>query len=96
MGEPTCSNVQVSITESIGYEKETRGTETSKYPQEEKETSIFKVAASEMERGQTGIYSGVADHQKAEESIGEDVWKGVPKEVRVPYPKCFQSEMTPE
>ena len=31
----------------------TRGTETSKYPEEEKETSIFKVAASEMERAQT-------------------------------------------
>jgi hypothetical protein len=40
MRELTCGNAQVSITESIGYEKETRGTETSKYPQEEKETSI--------------------------------------------------------
>ena len=35
-------------------EKETRGTETSKYPEEEKETSISQVAASERERGQTG------------------------------------------
>ena len=34
----------------------TRGTETSKYPEEEKENlSISKVAASEMERGQTGV-----------------------------------------
>ena len=31
----------------------TWGTETSKYPEEEKETSISKVAASEMERAQT-------------------------------------------
>ena len=32
----------------------TRGTETSKYPEEEKENlSISKVAASEMERAQT-------------------------------------------
>ena len=31
----------------------TRGTETSKYPEEEKEKSIPKVAASEMERAQT-------------------------------------------
>ena len=37
----------------IACEKETRGTETSKYPEEEKETSIFLVAASERERGQT-------------------------------------------
>ena len=34
--------------------KGTRGTETSKYPQEEKTTVIFLVAASERERGQTG------------------------------------------
>ena len=33
----------------------TRGTETSKYPEEEKETSISGVAASEMERAQTGV-----------------------------------------
>ena len=38
----------------IVIEKVTRGTETSKYPEEEKETSIFLVAASERERGQTG------------------------------------------
>ena len=35
-------------------EEGTRGTETSKYPEEKKETSISKVAASEMERAQTG------------------------------------------
>ena len=35
--------------------KGTRGTETSKYPEEEKETSISGVAASEMERAQTGV-----------------------------------------
>ena len=33
--------------------KGTRGTETSKYPEEEKETSISLVAASERERAQT-------------------------------------------
>ena len=37
----------------IVIEKVTRGTETSKYPEEEKETSIFLVVASERERGQT-------------------------------------------
>ena len=42
------------ILNQIGIERETRGTETSKYPEEEKETSIFLVAASERERGQTG------------------------------------------
>ena len=33
--------------------KETQGTETSKYLEEEKETSIPKVAASEMGKAQT-------------------------------------------
>ena len=36
MGQPTPSNVGVFTTESIGCEKQTRGTETSKYPEEYK------------------------------------------------------------
>ena len=83
MGEPTYSNVYVSYTESIGIEKGTRGTETSKYPQEEKETSIPKVAASEMGEGQTTVYCGVADHHKDRRSIAEDDWKVAPKTVKV-------------
>ena len=35
--------------------KGTRGTETSKYPEEEKERSIPGVAASEMGRAQTSV-----------------------------------------
>jgi hypothetical protein len=62
MGEPTCGNAQVSYDEYIVIEKVTRGTETSKYPEEEKEKSISQVAASERERGQTIVYYGVADH----------------------------------
>ncbi len=58
MGQPTMSNVIVSMSESIAHEKGTRGTETSKYPEEEKETSIFLVAASERERVQTSFYWG--------------------------------------
>ena len=69
MGEPTYGNAYVSYTESIGMQKVTRGTETSKYPEEEKETSIFQVAASERERVQTGIYSGVAGHAKDAASL---------------------------
>ena len=55
MGQPGWSNVQSFLRESITQVKETRGTETSKYPEEEKETSIPKVAASEMGRAQTGM-----------------------------------------
>ena len=41
------------MNESIVHEKGTRGTETSKYPEEKKETSISSVAASESEGAQT-------------------------------------------
>ena len=49
----------------IVLQEGTRGTETSKYPEEKKEKSIPVVAASEEGRGQTrGLRtSGVADHQ---------------------------------
>ena len=40
--------------EHIGGGEATRGTETSKYPEEEKSTEIPPVAASERGRGQTG------------------------------------------
>ncbi len=40
MGKPTARNGVVSISEYIGNRRQTRGTETSKYPEEEKETSI--------------------------------------------------------
>ena len=39
--------------EYIVYGRETWGTETSKYPQEKKEKSIPRVAASEKGRAQT-------------------------------------------
>ncbi len=41
------SNFQSSCAECIGVEKQTQGTETSKYLEEKKETSIPSVAASE-------------------------------------------------
>ena len=53
MGKPGGSYVPSSMNESIVHEKGTRGTETSKYPEEEKETSIPSVAASESEGAQT-------------------------------------------
>ena len=54
MGEPGCGNAQSSTDESIVCEKGTRGSETSKYPEEKKENSISLVVASEEGRGQTG------------------------------------------
>ena len=47
----------------IGRAEGTRGSETSKYPEEKKENSITLVVASETVRGQTGRLrsSGVED-----------------------------------
>ena len=50
MGQPSWSHVQLSMPEHIGHEKTTGGTETSKYPEEEKSTEIPLVAASERGR----------------------------------------------
>ena len=49
IGKPVSSNVGTSTTESIGCVKTTQGTETSKYPVEEKAIAIFLVVASEKE-----------------------------------------------
>ena len=53
MGEPGWSNVQSPMNEFIVHEEGTRGSETSKYPEEKKENSISLVVASEEGRGQT-------------------------------------------
>ena len=44
---------QLPMRKYIAHQEGTRGTETSKYPEEEKEKSISRVAASEKERAQT-------------------------------------------
>ena len=75
----------VSIYKYIVYRRETRGTETSKYSQEEKEKSIPKVVASEIGRAQTKCRNtfGVEDHNKLLEIIAELFWESRPKRVKV-------------
>jgi len=53
MGEPTVRNGTGRISEFIGYTRQTRGTETSQYLEEEKANAISQVAASETETAQT-------------------------------------------
>ena len=66
--------------------RQTRGTETSKYPEEEKQTSIPPVAASETGRAQTGrlAFRGCrtlyTELQKSE--LDEATWKGPPEQVK--------------
>ena len=47
MGEPGWSNVQSPYSEYIAIQEGTRGTETSKYPEEKKTEVIPLVVASE-------------------------------------------------
>ena len=77
MGEPGWGNTQSLLPESIGQVEGTRGTETSKYPEEKKETSIPLVAASEEGRGQTNCLRtvGVAGHQRETEDELKSVGK---------------------
>ena len=54
MGKPGGPHSPSPPPERIGRREATRGTETSKYPEEEKSTEIPPVVASERGRGQTG------------------------------------------
>ena len=47
MGEPAWGHARALPAEHIGWEEATRGTETSKYPEEKKSTEIPLVVASE-------------------------------------------------
>ena len=86
MGQPTGRNGPVPLPEPIGQEEGTRGTETSKYPQEKKERSIPSVAASERGRAQTinlRIDGVVGSPLKPLQSLAEAIWKGPPQKVTV-------------
>ena len=63
MRELNANNLALSYTECIGVERGTRGTETSKYPEEKKTTVIPKVVASEIGEAQTSCSNtaGVLD-----------------------------------
>lgn len=85
----------------------TRGIETSQYPEERKATAIPVVAASELGRDQTVSVSslmalltrgsgtdsvGIRPHKELPICrVGEEIWKGPPEWVRVPYPKHEQT-----
>ena len=78
MGQPGWSNVQSSVTESIGYGSETQGSETSQYLQEKKSTEIPQVVASERGRGQTGRFTdrGCGTSTTARPIDSRRIWKG--------------------
>jgi hypothetical protein len=67
MGKPTGRNGPVLPDEHIVWVEGTWGTETSKYPEEEKEKSIPQVAASETGIAQTSTLSSRAKREKGKE-----------------------------
>ena len=71
MGEPGWGNAQSPMNESIVHEEGTRGSETSKYPEEKKENSISLVVASEEERGQTEGLRTLGVEERRYMTIGE-------------------------
>ena len=85
MGKPPIRNGIGSMPEFIGYGRQTRGTETSKYPEEEKANAIPLVAASETGLAQTkrlaswGCRTLYTELQRNE--VNEQVWKGPSKKV---------------
>ena len=59
MGKPGGPKARQPLAEYIGLGWRTRGTETSKYPQEEKTIVISQVVASEREEAQTKIVTAI-------------------------------------
>ena len=58
----------------IGRAEGTRGSETSKYPEEKKENSISLVVASEKERGQTCCLRTMGVEGQRHVKIGDLKW----------------------
>ena len=73
-----------SLTESNRLMRGTWGTETSKYPEEEKSNEILRVVASESGRGQTESSNtfGVRTEQGIL-NLNRMAWESQPERVRV-------------
>ena len=86
MGKPSWGNIQLLTTEYIGCVEAYQGTETSKYPEEEKTIVIPSVAASERGEAQTrelALWGCGTSHMELQRSrLNEEVWKGPPKKVK--------------
>jgi len=72
-------------------QRHTKGTETSKYLEEEKTIVIPSVAASERGEAQTrelALWGCGTSHMELQRNrLNEEVWKGPPKKVKALYLK---------
>ena len=86
MWKHNVGNTALLPAECIGGIEPTRGTETSKYPQEKKETSIPSVAASESGHSPNRDSSRGCGASRGYKTVDSgSVWKVAPKRVIVPY-----------
>ena len=87
MGKPVGSDPD---TPPLGGGR-TRGTETSKYPEEKKITMIAQVVASERALAQTGAVEAapgvVGPSTRCHFKCSGSLWKLAPKRVTAPYAK---------
>ena len=80
-----------------GVPEPTRGTETSQYPQEEKETSIPSVAASERGRAQTVGVTPRGCRTTSRTATGSGTaWNRRPERVKAPYANPEAAGWDPE
>ena len=77
------SNPQVLASEYIACKGKTRGTETSKYPEEEKEKFDFHSSGERTGKSPNQIYLGLRAQHKLKEFIAEEGWEASPKKVIV-------------
>ena len=86
MGQPTTCERGI-----LPSRRQTRGTETSQYPEEEKTIVIAQVVASERARAQTGTVTAVAGvvgpSTKIPQEVRETGWKAGPQKVKALYLK---------
>ena len=87
-GETYMSNPHVTYTESIGIRREPGELKHLSSRRKRKKRSISKVAASEMERAQTGMraFRG-SDCNNDSMNLVERSWKDLPERVKAPYTK---------
>ena len=96
-GNPAGVMPSHSRLNQIGRGEGTRGSETSKYPEEKKENSISLVVASEEERGQTEGLRTLGVEEQRYTKIGE--LKGLERPIREgdnPVSEAENSQLDPE
>ena len=96
-GETWLSKPQSSYGEYIAMRREPGELKHLSSQRKRKQHVISKVAASEMERGQTGVRACRGSDRGIDSvSLMERFWESLPKRVKAPYMKSEESERNPK